>query len=167
MTVLVEIMEKSKTEFRPASGTEMQTLQTPGMPEDALHFYSSSVPTRAAEIAKIRLWNVGNVVVENTDAVPGYYAHPCGYVVFASTDCGDSYCFDIRCGNYPARAPIVLITHDLEPENDEMSREDLEKVAKTVSSSFGNFLELFASGSLDTKSLHSPFDFGDKKHDTN
>jgi hypothetical protein len=163
MTVLEEIMEKSKTEFRPAREAEMQTLQTLGMPEDALHFYRNSVPTRMAEIGKIRLWDVGNVVVENTNAVPGYYAHPCGYIVFASTDCGDSYCFDIRSGNYPASAPIVLIAHDLEPENDEMNREDLEKLAKTVSESFGDFLKLFASGSLHTKPLYPPFDFRDSK----
>jgi hypothetical protein len=163
MTVLEEIMEKSKTEFPPAREAEMQTLQTLGMPEDALHFYRNSVPTRMAEIGKIRFWDVGNVVVENTDAVPGYYAHPCGYIVFASTDCCDSYCFDVRSGNYPASAPIVLIAHDLEPENDEMNREDLEKLAKTVSESFGDFLKLFASGSLDTKPLYPPFDFGDRK----
>jgi hypothetical protein len=166
MTLLEQIKEKSKTKFRPASDAEMQSLQVLGMPEDALQFYRNSLPTQMAEIAKIRLWNVSDIVVENTDAVPGRYAHPCGYVVFASTDCGDSYCFDTRSAVYPASAPIVLIAHDLEPENDEMNREDLKRLAKTVAGSFRDFLELLAFASLDTNPLYAPFDAGGE-HDGN
>jgi hypothetical protein len=141
----------------------MRTLHTLGVPHDALQFYRNSAPVRMAEIEKVRLWNVKDIVVENTDAVPGCYAHPCGYVVFASTNCGDSYCFDIRAEKYPASAPVVLIAHDLEPDSDEMNREDLEKLAKTVSASFGDFLELFASATLDTKPFYPPSDFGNEK----
>jgi SMI1 / KNR4 family (SUKH-1) len=143
----------------------MQRLQAVGMPEDALNFYRDAVPTRMAEIGKVRLWNVGDLEVENRDAVPGYYALPCGYVVFASTDCGDSYCFDIRSMRYPKSAPIVLIAHDLEPENDEMKREELEKLAKPIAESFEKFLESFAASTLDRDPVYPPFDFGKGAND--
>ncbi|GAC1641332.1 MAG: hypothetical protein NVS9B14_22960 [Candidatus Acidiferrum sp.] len=167
MTLVEQISVKSKTAFRPASRAELQTLQALEVPQDALTFYRDAVPTRMAEIGKVRLWNVNDLVVENEDAVPGCYAQPCGFVVFASTNCGDSYCFDIRSSNYPASAAIVLIAHDLEPENDEMKREDLEKLAKPVAASFTAFLESFALESLDTKPLYPPFNFGNGERDAN
>jgi len=138
----------------------MQSLQALGVPEDALQFYRQATPARIAEIGKVRLWNVGDLEVENRDAVPGYYALPCGYVVFATTDCGDSYCFDIRSSGYPKSAPIVLIAHDLEPENDEMKREDLEKLAKPIAESFEKFLEGFVASALDRDPIYQPLDFG-------
>lgn len=140
-------------------------MQALGMPEDALNFYLDAVPTRMAEIGKVRLWNVADLEVENRDAVPGYYVLSCGYVVFASTDCGDSYCFDIRSMRYPKSAPIVLIAHDLEPENDEMKRGELEKLAKPIAESFGKFLESFAADTLDRDPVYRPSDFGKGAHD--
>jgi hypothetical protein len=118
-----------------------------------------------AEIAKARLCTVREIVIENRDAVPGCYAQPCGYVVFGTTECGDSYCFDIRSKEYPASAPIVLIAHDLEPENDEMIREDLAKLAKPVAASFESFLNAFVSQTLDTEPLYPPFNFGTGSED--
>ncbi len=165
MTLLDQIRQLSRTEFRPATRGEMQSLQALGMPEDALSFYRDAVPTRMAEIAKVRLWKVGELDIENRDAVPGCYALPCGYVVFASTDCGDSYCFDIRSTRYPKSAPIVLIAHDLEPENDEMKRDELKKLAKPIAESFWKFLESFAAGTLDRVPVYPPFDFGKGAND--
>jgi hypothetical protein len=157
VSILDQIRQKTRAEFRAATHREMQRLQALGMPEDALNFYRDAVPIRMAEIGKVRLWSVGDLEVENRDAVPGCYALPCGYVVFASTDCGDSYCFDIRSMRYPKSAPIVLIAHDLEPENDEMKREELEKLAKPIAESFGKFLERFAASTLDRDPVYPPF----------
>jgi hypothetical protein len=109
-----------------------------------------------AEIGKARLCSVPEMVVDNRDAVPGCYAQPCGYVVFATTECGDSHCFDIRSNKYPLSAPIVLIAHDLEPENDQMQREDLAQLAKPVNGSFEDFLKAFASETVDAQPLYPP-----------
>jgi len=138
----------------------MQTLQALGVPEDALQFYQNAVPTRMAEIAKARLCTVNDMVIENRDAVPGCYAYPSGYTVFGTTDCGDSFCFDRGSASYPARSTIVLIAHDLEPENDEMKREELSKLAKPVAESFEDFLHKFAAATVDTEPIYPPFDFG-------
>ena len=113
---------------------------------------------RCAEIEKARLWPISELVVENTDAVPGYYAHPCGYVVFATTIYGDAFCFDTNSLGFPASASVVLIAHDLEPENDQMKRQDLEKLAKPVAVNFEDFLQKFVAGTLDLKPLYPPMD---------
>ena len=139
----------------------MQTLQSLGVPEDALQFYRIAVPARMAEIGKARLCTVNDMVIENRDAVPGCFAHPSGYTVFGTTDCGDSFCFDRGSANYPTSSTIVLIAHDLEPENDVMNREDLSPLAKPVAASFEDFLQRFVAATVDTKPIYPPFDFGD------
>lgn len=133
------------------------------MPPDLIEFYSSSAPIRMVEIERVRLWPVSDLIVENKDAVPGYYAMPCGYSVFASNDCGDAYCFDTLRA-YGNSAPVVLIAHDLEPEDDKMVREELSKLAKPIADSFAQFLEGFAAASLDREPIYPPFDFGDENN---
>lgn len=159
MSFLEEIQQKSRVAFRPSKG-EIQVLQALGVPEDALKFYSGSVPSRMAEIGKARLCTVNDMAIENRDAVPGCYTHPAGYTVFGTTNCGDSFCFDRGSTNYPASSAIVLIAHDLEPPNDEMPRDELSKLAKQVAVSFEDFLQRFVAATLDTEPLYPPFDFG-------
>jgi hypothetical protein len=112
-----------------------------------------------AEIAKLRLWPTADILVENRDAAPGYFAQPCGYVVFATTLYGDAFCFDLRAAS-GENVPVVLIAHDLAPKNDEMKREDLAKLAKPIATSFERFLNAFVSETLDIEPLYPPFDFG-------
>ena len=153
MTLLDDIRQKSKVEFRPASRGGIDQLRSIGVPEDALTFYRDSEPAIMAEINKVRLWPISHIVVENRDYVPGCYVQPCGYVVFATTIHGDAFCFDTHAGTQTATFPVVLIAHDLEPENDEMKREELAKVAKPVAASFEDFLKAYASESLDIEPL--------------
>jgi hypothetical protein len=159
MSLLDEIKQKSRVEFRPASGSGIAALRSLGAPEDALVFYRNSEPARCVEIGNARLWPIADILVENSDAVPGCYAQPCGYVVFASTVYGDAFCFDTHVAS-DATAPVVLIAHDLEPENDEMKLEDLAKLAKPIATSFENFLKAFVSETLNIKPLYPPSDFG-------
>jgi hypothetical protein len=153
MSLLDEIKQKSRVEFRPATAGKMDKLRALGLPEDALTFYRDSEPARTAEIAKVRLRTIEDIVDENRDYVPGAYTQPCGYVVFATTIYGDVFCFDIRALS-DRTAPIVLIAHDLEPESEEMKREDLTKLAKPVAASFAEFLQKFVAETLDIKPLY-------------
>jgi hypothetical protein len=157
MSLLDQLREKSNVDFRPAVPVVLDQLRSLGAPEDVLTFYRHSEPARFAEIGKVRLWPISNILVENRDAVPGCYAQPCGYVVIASTTSGDAFCSDIRTAS-GAIAPVVLIAHDLEPENDEMKREELAKLAKPMAASFEDFLKAFASETVDTEPLYPPFD---------
>jgi hypothetical protein len=158
MTLLDEIKQKTRVEFRSATAEKMEKLRALGLPEDALTFYRDSEPTRTAEIAKVRLRTIEDIVEENRDYVPGAYTQPCGYVVFATTIYGDAYCVDVRASS-GATAPIVLIAHDLEPENDEMKREELAKLAKPIAVGFGEFLQKFVAETLDTKPLYPQYDW--------
>ncbi len=153
MDLINEIKRKAGVELRPASEASIEALRTLGVPSDALAFYRDSEPARSAEIGKVRLRPITDILDENRDYVPGAYAHPCGYVVFATTLYGDAFCFDTR--EAPGTtAPVVLIAHDLEPENDEMKREDLAKLAKPIAVSFEEFLKAFVSETLDIKPLY-------------
>src|SRR5262249_5189873 len=89
------------------------------------------------------------------DYVPGCYAQPCGYVVFATTLYGDAFCFDTKAG-VDTSSPIVLIAHDLEPDNEHMNREDLQKLAKSISHNLDIFLGAFVSETLDIAPLYPP-----------
>jgi len=157
MSLLDEIARKSRVAFRPASGAGVAALRSLGAPEDVLAFYQHSEPARFAEIGKVRLWPISDILVENRDAVPGCYAQPCGYVVIASTTSGDAFCSDTQAAS-GAIAPVVLIAHDLEPENDVMKREDLAELAKPIAASFEDFLKAFASETVDIEPLYPPFD---------
>jgi len=86
-------------------------------------------------------------------------------VVFATTDCGDAFCFDTRAASN-STAPIVLIAHDLEPDNDEIAHEALAKLAKPVAPTFESFLEAFVTETLDTRPLYPPHNFGNTKDTT-
>ena len=49
---------------------------------------------------------------ENFDAVPGVGLLPRGYVVFASTASGESYCIDTNVKTQEKCHPVVLFGHE-------------------------------------------------------
>jgi len=153
MNLLDEIKQKSRAQFRPASGAAITALRSLGAPEDVLAFYRNSEPTRFVEIGKVRLWPISDILVENRDAVPGCYIQPCGYVVVGTTLYGDAFCSEIRTESGRV-APVVLITHELAiPDDEKMNREDLVKLAKPIAASFDDFLKAFVSETLDIEPL--------------
>jgi hypothetical protein len=153
VNLLDEIKQKAKVEFRPATETNIDALGSLGVPNDALVFYRGSEPAGTAEIGKVRLCPISDILEENRDYVPGAYCYPCGYLVFAITLYGDAFCFDTGDAS-GTTAPVVLIAHDLAPENDKMKREDLAKLAKPIAASFEEFLKAFVSETLDIKPLY-------------
>jgi hypothetical protein len=157
LNLVEQISQKSGVAFRPAASSALEQLRAIGMPEDALAFYANSEPARWAEINRVRLSPIRDVLQENKDYVPGYHLHPLGYVVFASTIYGDAYCFDTSQAPANGTAPVVLMAHDL--EWDEYSQEQIRKLAKRVASSLDDFLQKFAAGTLDMKPLYPPMDF--------
>jgi SMI1 / KNR4 family (SUKH-1) len=165
MSIVDQIKQNTGVQFRAASRQELEQLRALRMPPDLIEFYSKSAPVKMVEIKRVRLWPVSDLVVENKDAVPGYYIVPCGYSVFATNDCGDAYCFDTfrASGN---TAPVVLIAHDLEPDDDKMVREDLSKVTKEIAESFSKFLEGFVTGRLDREPIYRPFDLEKGSNET-
>jgi len=133
--------------LRPASDDGIRQLQALGIPDDAITFYRQAEPAECAEIEKIRLWPIKRVAEENTDYVPGCYTQPYGYVVFATTFFGDTYCFDLNSGTSSATAPIVLLSHEM--IGDETTKEEVGRLAKKMAPDFPSFLEAFVAGKLD------------------
>jgi hypothetical protein len=57
-----QIAEKSRVELRPASQAQLRQLMELRVPEEAIRFYREAEPTRCAEIARVRLWPIKNVI---------------------------------------------------------------------------------------------------------
>ena len=158
MTIAEQISHKSGVELAPCRVEHLEWLRWIGIPSEALDFYQWSMPTKTAEIGKVRLCSAGEIYFENRDqCLPGSYANPNGYIIFATTVYGDAFCFDTRSES-GARTPIVLIAHDLEPEGEEMSREKLARLAKPISETFAGFLASLVAEKLDIEPLYPPFD---------
>jgi hypothetical protein len=102
---------------------------------------------------KVRLWPISDIVVENGGAVPGAYISPHGYVVFASTFCGDAYCFDINIMS-DDDPRIVLISHEV--VSDEISADQARRLAKPVAINLRDFLEKFISKEIDEECAYPP-----------
>jgi hypothetical protein len=53
MSLLDEIKQRSKVDFRPATQMGIDALRSLGVPSDALAFYRESEPARTAEIGNV------------------------------------------------------------------------------------------------------------------
>jgi hypothetical protein len=144
-----QIAAKSGILLQPANETGIEQLRSLKVPEDAIAFYREAEPAECAEIEKIRIWPIKDVVEENTNYVPGCYIQPHGYVVFATTIFGDTYCFDLNSAESSATAPIVLLSHEM--VGDETSKEEVGRLAKKIAPDFRRFLEAFVAGELDAE----------------
>jgi hypothetical protein len=159
VNILDQIRQKTSTEFRPASPADPEAPRTLPLPEDVLAFYRQAKPVKYAEIGKVRLWPIRNISETNKDYVRSYCANSCGHVVFSTTIYGDAFCFDTHSAAHPLNSAIVLIAHDLEPENDEIKREDPAKLAKPIAASFGDFLQPFVLEKLDAVPIYPTHNF--------
>ena len=136
--------------FQPAARADLTKLARLGVPESILAFYREFEPEDCVE-GQVRLWNIEHIVQENTDLTPGYVVQPLGYVVFATTLCGDTYCFDLT-GSQRGEIPIVLISHETIGEG--MTLDEVQKVAKPIARSLNEFLQQFASNEIDEECIY-------------
>ena len=142
------ITDKAGVQLQPASEAEMTQLQALNVPEDALSFFLEAEPANHAEIENVRLLPISTVIEESTRYVPGAYIRPHGYVVFATTHCGDRYCFDLKGAVSRTTVPIVLVSHEMVGED--TTKVELRSLAKQVATDFESFLVAFVAGTLDT-----------------
>jgi hypothetical protein len=132
--------------FRAGTREEIAALRRLGMPEGAVRFYERHAPARCVA-GQVRIWAVEDVVEENTQAVPGICVQPHGYVVFASTFCGDAYCFDGNRLDAQGEPEIVLVSHESVREG--ASAEEVRRGVKRVAGNLVEFLGQFALGEVD------------------
>jgi hypothetical protein len=83
---------------------------------------------------------------------PAAIIRPHGYVVFATTLYGDTYCFDLNSAVSQATAPIVLVSHEMVGED--TTKDELRNLAKRIAADFGSFLQAYVAGSLEITPNH-------------
>jgi hypothetical protein len=143
--LIERITEQTGVTFRPASPFELSKLEALGLPQSVIDFYGAFEPTeRAGE--EFRLWPIEHILEENEALVPGCYTSKHGYIVFATTLYGDTYCFDLTAMGR-TEPPIVLISHEVVSEDTPAA--ELARLAKPVAKNLYQFLQQFVAGEVD------------------
>jgi hypothetical protein len=145
-----EISAQTGTTFRRASKRGLAALGALRLPKPVVDFFASHEPSECAE-GQVRLWPIAAILQENRDLVPGVYVTPLGYIVFATTFCGDTYCFDLNKVDKEGEPRIVLISH--EGVGGDISAQEAFRLAKPIAKNLYEFLEKFAGDELDER-LH-------------
>lgn len=148
--LILQIADQTGVEFRAASPADLAKLEALGVPASILGFYREFEPSECAE-GQVRLWPIQHVLEENEAYVPGAYASKHGYIVFASTLCGDAYCFDLtQRGRSDPR--IVLLSHEMIYE--ETTAAEMARLAKPVAQTLHEFLQQFIRGEVDEECVY-------------
>lgn len=148
--LIEQIAEKTGVAFRAASPFDLAKLEAFHLPEAVLDFYRDFEPSECVE-GQVRLWPIEHILEENEALVPGCYAARHGYIVFATTFCGDVYCFEItQRGQVEPR--IVLISHEVVTEGTTAAQ--LKRLAKPVARNLSEFLQQFVRGEIDEECLY-------------
>jgi SMI1 / KNR4 family (SUKH-1) len=148
--LIEQIAEQTGVEFRTASPLQLAKLGTLGVPESILAFYREHEPSECAQ-GQVRLWPIEQVLEENEAYVPGAYASKQGYIVFATTLCGDTYCFDLTQQGQ-AQPRIVLLSHEVIHED--TTAAEMSRLAKPVAPSLHEFLQQFIRGEVDEECVY-------------
>jgi putative NIF3 family GTP cyclohydrolase 1 type 2 len=149
--VIRRIAQQTGTPFRPASDAAINQLRDLKFPESIVAFYARHEPADCAE-GVVRIWPISHLVMENTQAVPGIGVAPCGYRVFASTLCGDAYCFNLNRSSEEGEREVVLIPHEVIGEDS--SADEVHRVAKRIARDLLEFLGQFEKGEVDQECIY-------------
>jgi len=147
-TLIAKLKEQGLPEPKPASAADLERARVAGFPEELVDFYRQCHPQECIEL-KQRIWSIENALIENADAVPGCALSPHGFIVFASTLCGDAYCVDTNATDDRGHQPVVLFSHEVVEEDSPLS--EIQPLRVEVASSLAEFLKKFADGTLSEK----------------
>ena len=139
------IAEQTGGEFRAASASDLAALGALGLPQTVLDFFAEFEPAECIEGAE-RLWPISEIVNENTGFVPGCNISGHGYIVFSTTGCGDTFCFDLNQMSPAGEPRIVFMSHETDYES--MTAAEIHDLAVLVASNLYDFLGLFAREEL-------------------
>jgi hypothetical protein len=148
--VVRRIAKQTGTPFRPASAASLQQLRDLTFPESLVAFYARHEPADCAE-GVVRIWSIPDIVIENSQGVPGICVTPHGYRVFASTLGGDAYCFNLNRMSAEGDPEIVLISH--EAVGEASKADEVHRVAKPIARNLLEFLAQFEKGKVDQETI--------------
>jgi hypothetical protein len=150
-SVVAQISDQTGIAFRPASPFDLAKLESLGLPESILSFYREFEPSEVVE-QQVRLWPIEHILEENDALIPGCYSSRYGYIVFATTFCGDAYCFDTT--HDPTAEPrIVLFSHEV--VNERTTAAELARLAKPIAENLKQFLAQFSRNEVDQECIYS------------
>jgi SMI1/KNR4 family protein SUKH-1 len=140
--------------FEAASKGDLAKLRKLNLPKQVIDFYRESAPIRSAH-GQVRLCSIADIVVESRDGVPGLYSTPMGYVVFATSEYGDAYCFNLNNCDSDDDPEIVLISHEM--VDDQTTPEQMARLAKPVAQNLTDFLEKFLEDQIDEECVYDSY----------
>ncbi len=143
--LIVKLKEQGRPETRPASAESLRLAEEAGFPDELITFYRQCEPEHSIVLEQC-IWSIEHALVENTDAVPCCALSPHGFIVFASTGCGDSYCIDINVTTPEGHHPVVLFSHEVIHEDTPPA--EIRPLRVEVASSLEDFLRKFTNGTL-------------------
>jgi hypothetical protein len=144
-SLLAKLQEQGSVPPQPASAEDLQRAEAARFPAELLDFYRQCNPADYIELQQ-RIWSIDSALVENKDAVPGCALSPHGFIVFASTLCGDAYCIDTNVVTSEGKHPVVLFSHEMIEEDAELS--DIQSLRVEVATSLEDFLTKFTAETL-------------------
>ena len=121
--------------FVPASNEAIDSIVKLGYPTELIDLYKQIEPDR--DFGAVRLLGIAEGIEENTEAVPGIAVFPHGYVVFALTGSGSTYCLDTTTEN--EIAPVAYLSDEEIEEG--CSAHDVARAAELRAESLAAFLE--------------------------
>lgn len=136
---------------------KLLTLSQGRLPEMFADVYTKQEPLGEAASEDFVFYGLGRMADENTEYVPGANLLPLGLFTFASTDDGDSICFDM---NDPA-FPVYHVSHETMNGEDDIyyeedgkwksvpfNYENVVRYAQKLSDSFAGFVTALAAEEL-------------------
>ena len=143
--LLERIASEANAEFGPVSADELAILQNVGFPDSLLEFYAHYAP-RSAGIGNVHLAPVADILIDNTDVIPGCVVARLGYLSFARTISGDPYCFDIHHIAPDGTARVAFFDHEVLGED--ATEEDVLRHSVPIADDLYQFLEKFLADDL-------------------
>ena len=87
------------------------------LPKELIDVYKKCYPIEKIEVTDFIFYPVEEIIIENTDAIPGSNIFPYGLFTFSSTLDGDAICIDLNDPNYA----VYQCSHSLLEDEDEIS----------------------------------------------
>ena len=139
------ISTKFEVEFSRADSEEISALRELGFTEKLLEFYTENMPQEAIE-GEVILHDCQGILDEAEGGSPGIEMSQHGIFVFASTHCGDAFCFDTNNCDSNGNPRIVYTSHCVLDE--ECSKEEALAEVIPFTSSLQEFLTRFAEDDI-------------------
>jgi hypothetical protein len=144
--LIADIEAHTGGRFRRAESAALDQLRAFKLPDSVVSFFRDYEPTECIE-GQVCLHTIAEMLLRNREYVPGADISPHGFFVFATTICGDAYCFDINATDENGEPGIVLVSHEVTFEG--MPREQIKLLTKPIARNLAAFLEMFLSDSID------------------